>query len=138
MNVGWAKVVTPFRDAVRLINSKADELILFVDSPQMLTKAFCKAELRGYVQQPGARMAATEIVQDGRPIGRGGVGVDGFHGDIGGLESGDLVVHQGKKGRDNNGDPMVEDSRKLKAEGFAKGRCSLVTRFRNGISRPQT
>ena len=49
MEVGRAKIMSPFRDAVGLIDSNAGELILGVDSLKVATKCFRLTKFGSYI-----------------------------------------------------------------------------------------
>jgi hypothetical protein len=53
----------------------------------------------------------TEIIKNICTVGEEGVRVQCRNGDVGSLERGDLIVHQGEQRRDNNCDAMIDDSR---------------------------
>ncbi len=59
----------------------------------------------------GLRLFTTaEIIENICAVGEEGVRVQCRNGDVGGLERGDLIAHQGEQRRYDNCDAMINDS----------------------------
>ena len=108
VGVCGAEIVAPFGDAMGLVDGDAGKLILGVDGVEVATEGLTLAVLGSHVEEAGARVATAEIFDDGVAVWERGVGVDGGDFDAGRAEGGDLVVHQGEEGRDDDGDAMVD------------------------------
>lgn len=106
------------------IDSYSRQFSLLVDDLEMAAEMVQLAVFWCDVQQPCERVSAFEIGQDSLLRGVRSRTVDGLHFDLRRPQAGDLIVHQGKKWRDDNGDSKINDCRKLIAQGLAKaGRC---------------
>ena len=103
-----AEVVAPFGYAVSLVDGDAGELVLGVDGLEMAAKGFTLTVLGRHVEETGPRVAAAKVFDDGVSVWDRGVGIYGGDFNAGGAKGGDLVVHQGQEGRDNDGDAMVD------------------------------
>ena len=76
----------------------------------------------------GASFTTTEIIQDLVPVCQGRVRIQRCDGDVGGAESGNLVVHESEQGRDDDGDAVVDDRWQLVAQAFTKrGGCGKIS-----------
>ena len=63
MEIGRAKIMSPFRDAVGFIDSNTGELILGVNGLKVATKCFRLTKLGSYIQKASARMTTAEIIE---------------------------------------------------------------------------
>jgi hypothetical protein len=99
-----AEIVAPFRDAVGFVDHDAGEFFLLVDEAQAVAEAVEGAELRGDIQEAGARVAGGQVAVDVVTLLHGSVAVEGAGVDVGSAEGLDLVHHEAQQGGDDDGD----------------------------------